>query len=116
MVPSKATFAAPFDEDLTNDTQTTSHPQLLLPAFYPAYFGTDVPDLRLALRGITNNPRTHKRKDPAMTSTQHLIDHWLWLPRALPWQGFYLRELQEKLGQVHRPRSGKTNFTLYQYP
>lgn len=26
--------------------------------FYPAYFGTDVPDLRLALHRIINNPRT----------------------------------------------------------
>ena len=26
--------------------------------FYPAYFGTDVPDLRLALHRIANNPRT----------------------------------------------------------
>ena len=26
--------------------------------FYPAYSGTDVPDLRLALHRITNNPRT----------------------------------------------------------
>ena len=25
---------------------------------YPAYFGTDVPDLRLALHRIINNPRT----------------------------------------------------------
>lgn len=25
--------------------------------FYPAYFGTDVPDLRLALHRITNSPR-----------------------------------------------------------
>ena len=25
--------------------------------FYPAYFGTDVPDLRLALHRIINNPR-----------------------------------------------------------
>lgn len=50
-----------------------------------------------------------------MTSTPHLIDHWFWLPRALPWQGFYLRELQKKLSLVHRPRSGKTNLTLYQY-
>ena len=58
MVPGKATFAAPFDEDLTNDTQITNHQQLLLPAFYPAYFGTDVPDLRLALHRIINNPRT----------------------------------------------------------
>ena len=49
-----------------------------------------------------------------MTSTPHLIDHWLWLPRALPWQGFYLRELQKKLSLVHRPRLGKTNLTLYQ--
>ena len=46
------------DEDLTNDTQISSHQQLLLPAFYPAYFGTDVPDLRLALHRIINNPRT----------------------------------------------------------
>ena len=49
-----------------------------------------------------------------MTSTPHLIDHWFWLPRALPWQGFYLRELQKKLSLVHRPRLGKTNLTLYQ--
>jgi|DEB19_MinimDraft_2_1074335.scaffolds.fasta_scaffold01834_6 hypothetical protein len=26
--------------------------------FYPAYFGTDVPGLRLALHRIANNPRT----------------------------------------------------------
>lgn len=26
--------------------------------FYSAYFGTDVPDLRLALHRIINNPRT----------------------------------------------------------
>lgn len=26
--------------------------------FYPAYFGTDVPDLRLALYRIIDNPRT----------------------------------------------------------
>lgn len=26
--------------------------------FYPAYFGTDVPDLRQALHRIINNPRT----------------------------------------------------------
>lgn len=26
--------------------------------FYPAYFGTDVPDLRQALQRIVNNPRT----------------------------------------------------------
>ena len=26
--------------------------------FYPACFGTDVPDLRLALHRIINNPRT----------------------------------------------------------
>ena len=26
--------------------------------FYPAYYGTDVPDLRLALHRIINNPRT----------------------------------------------------------
>lgn len=26
--------------------------------FYPAYFGTDVPGLRLALYSIVNNPRT----------------------------------------------------------
>lgn len=25
--------------------------------FYPDYFGTDVPDLRLALHRIANNPR-----------------------------------------------------------
>ena len=49
-----------------------------------------------------------------MTSTPHLIDHWFWLPRALPWQGSYLRELQKKLSLVHRPRSGEINFTLYQ--
>ena len=29
-----------------------------LPTFYPAYFGTDVPGLRLALYSIINNPRT----------------------------------------------------------
>lgn len=27
--------------------------------FYPAYFGTDVPGLRLALYSIINNPRTN---------------------------------------------------------
>ena len=27
--------------------------------FYPAYFGTDVPGLRLALHRITDNPRTN---------------------------------------------------------
>jgi len=49
-----------------------------------------------------------------MTSTPHLIDHWFWLPRALPWQGLYLIELQKNLNLVHRPRSGKMSFTLYQ--
>ena len=29
--------------------------------FYPAYFGTDVPGLRLALYSIINNPRTTVR-------------------------------------------------------
>lgn len=50
-----------------------------------------------------------------MTSTPHLIDNWFWLPSALPWQGLYLGELQKKLNLVHRPRSGKVNFTLHQY-
>ena len=50
-----------------------------------------------------------------MTSTPHLINRWFWLPRALPWQGFYLRDLQENLSLVHRPRSGEINFTLSPY-
>lgn len=56
-----------------------------------------------------------------MTSTPHLIDHWFWLPRALPWQGFYLRELQKNLAKVPWPltrvprlNSGEINLTLYQ--
>ena len=49
-----------------------------------------------------------------MTSTPHLIDHWFWLPRALPWQGFYLRELQKNLAKIPWPRSGEINLTLYQ--
>ena len=45
-----------------------------------------------------------------MTSTPHLIDHWLWLPRALPWQGFYLIELQKNLAKV--PKPGEINLTI----
>lgn len=40
----------------------TPIPQPALAGFLlaePAYFGTDVPDLRLALHRITNNPRTN---------------------------------------------------------
>ena len=45
----------------------------------------------MALR-LGNGPAPHhqqpaqNRRNPAMTSTStpHLIDHWFWLPRALP--------------------------------
>ena len=97
---------------MTNDTQISSHQQLLLPAFYPAYFGTDVPDLRLALHRIINNPRTQNRRNPAMTSTPHLIDHWFWLPRCVSWQGLYLTELQKQLTRVPRLNSGEINLTI----
>ena len=90
---------------------TPSSPAIRNLCYLPVYFGTDVPDLRLALH---RQQSAHKRRFTAMTSTPHLIDHWLWLPRALPLQGFYLRELQKKLSLVHRPRSGKTNLTLHQ--
>ena len=55
---------------------------------------------------------THKRKDPAMTSTPHLIDHWFWLPRCMSWQGLYLTELQKQLTRVPRLNSGEINLTI----
>ena len=47
-----------------------------------------------------------------MTSTPHLIDHWLWLPRILTWQGFSLDELQKQLTGVPRLNSGEINLTI----
>ncbi len=47
-----------------------------------------------------------------MTRTTHLIDHWFWLPRALPWQGFHLTELQKNLAEVPKPHSGEINLTI----
>ena len=47
-----------------------------------------------------------------MTSTPHLTDHWFWLPKALPWQGLYLTELQKQLTRVPRLNSGEINLTI----
>ena len=37
---------------------TPSSPAIRNLCYLPVYFGTDVPDLRLALHRIINNPRT----------------------------------------------------------
>ena len=61
-------------------------------------------------------PRPHQAgdltNDTQITRTPHLIDPRFWLPRCLPWQGFYLIELQKNLTRVPRLNSGEINLTI----